>query len=494
MTTCPCCSADLELDATFCGACGRRARVRRVTLVGTQLGDPGRTRYRVDAKLAEGGFGAIYRATALSTGHEVALKVLHDDLANDPSLAARFRREGAMLESLRHPHTVTTYEVGETKDGTLYIAMELLRGESLHDRFLASGPLPWQRVLTIVKAVCQALGEAHALGIVHRDLKPANIHLEDDDFVKVLDFGIAKLMQGSTIDDGTELTRVGQAIGTLEYMAPEQMIGGTCDGRTDIYALGLVAYEMLTGERPFSDATGPTSLITALMTQPVRPPSSRFGCSGLAPEVDELVLRCLQRDPANRFASVGALIAAIDHVLELAPLARGSWSAEVDELTEVDELAEDATWIDAIPPISTPRPVAVPSPVPSPLPRAAAAHLQLAHEPLRAPYAFRPQSPKTDPYRARFREPTPFRFDVEGSRVGAVPTPPGMRATIEPVPPPSPLAPPLDPVTSPSMLAPAEPAVVTPPGSRRVVRFAVWALSVLAVGAGLGLTLAAVAP
>ncbi len=467
-------------------------RVRRVTLVGTQLGDAGRTRYRVDAKLAEGGFGAIYRATALSTGHEVALKVLHDDLANDPNLAARFRREGAMLESLRHPHTVTTYEVGETKDGTLYIAMELLRGVSLHDRFLASGPLAWQRVLAIVKAVGQALGEAHAFGIVHRDLKPANIHLEDDDFVKVLDFGIAKLMQGSTIDDGTELTRVGQAIGTLEYMAPEQLIGGTCDGRTDIYALGLVAYEMLTGERPFSDATGPTSLITALMTQSVRPPSSRFGCSGLAPEVDQLVLRCLERDPAARFADVGALIDAIDCVLELAPLARGSWSTKLDD--------EDVTWVDAIPPACAPRPIAVLSPVPSPVPRGAVAQLPLVNEPVRTPYALRPRSPMTDPYPARLRDPTPFRFDVEGSSVGAIPTPPpGTLATFSPVAAPcqAPIVAPtvasFEPIASPPVLAPSAVVVVTPPASRSVVRFVVWALALLATGAGLGMALATLA-
>src|SRR5688572_20396350 len=240
MTTCPSCAVDIELDAMFCGQCGARLRARRKTLVGAELDG----RFRVDAKIAEGGFGSIYRATHLGSKHVVALKVLHSELAADENLAARFRREGETLASLRSPHTVSVYELGETDEGTLYIAMELLRGESLLDRFRTRGPLPWRNVLEIMKQVCRSLGEAHAMGIVHRDLKPANIHLEQNDHVKVLDFGIAKLLRGSDCDDGNDLTRVGQAVGTLEYMAPEQLIGAACDGRSDIYALGVVVYEM----------------------------------------------------------------------------------------------------------------------------------------------------------------------------------------------------------------------------------------------------------
>src|SRR5690606_6879899 len=132
----------------------------------------------------------------------------------------------------------TTYELDQLADGRLFIVMELLEGRNLLELFRASSALPWRRVLGIARQVCSALAEAHALGIVHRDLKPANIFLEErggGDFVKVLDFGIAKIMQGSGIDDGSELTVAGQAVGTLEYMAPEQLMGGKCDGRTDIY-------------------------------------------------------------------------------------------------------------------------------------------------------------------------------------------------------------------------------------------------------------------
>ncbi|MBA3501756.1 MAG: serine/threonine protein kinase, partial [Deltaproteobacteria bacterium] len=171
---CSTCNGDLEARALFCGYCGRRTRIRRDSAIGTLIDDT----YRIDEKIAEGGFGAIYRATHLASNSTLALKVLHADFANDIQLAARFLRESKALARLRNPHTVITYERGEARDGTLYIAMELLRGESLLQRFRRLGPLPWQEVLAIMRAVSSSLHEAHALGIVHRDLKPANIHLD----------------------------------------------------------------------------------------------------------------------------------------------------------------------------------------------------------------------------------------------------------------------------------------------------------------------------
>src|SRR5690606_23763380 len=171
-------------------------------------------RYRIQAKIAVGGFGAIYRGTQVNNNRRVAIKVMHRELSADDQLVARFRREAVALCSLRDAHTVTTYELDQLADGRLFIVMELLEGRNLLELFRASGPLPWRRVLAIARAVCSALAEAHALGIVHRDLKPANIFLEERggaDFVKVLDFGIAKIMRGSDIDDGSELTITGQA-------------------------------------------------------------------------------------------------------------------------------------------------------------------------------------------------------------------------------------------------------------------------------------------
>jgi serine/threonine protein kinase len=294
----------LEVYALWCGVCGRRTRLRRDARNGSVLDDT----YRIDAKLAAGGFGVVYRATHLRSGLELALKVLHADFAANDTIAARFRREARALANLHDAHTVVTFERGELRDGTLFIAMELLRGDTLLERFRASGPLPWRQVLEILRAACSSLG-----GIVHRDLKPANIHLGADDFVKVLDFGVAKVLPGSDLEEATELTLVGQTIGTLEYMTPEQLIGAVCTPRSDIYALGVVGFEMICGRRPFPDAANPASLITALLTESPPAPSS---FAPVPEAVDRLLLRCLERDPAYRFANVVDLAAAIDRALD----------------------------------------------------------------------------------------------------------------------------------------------------------------------------------
>jgi len=287
-------------------------------LLGTLLA----ARFRIDERLASGGFGAIYRATHVATGDLVAIKVLHPEWAKNADVIARFRREGQTLASLRHPHTVTTYELGESGEGTLYIVMELLRGHSLYQRFRERGRLPWQQVVTIARAVCSSLGEAHSLGIVHRDLKPANIHLEElhgfDDFVKVLDFGIAKIMRGSNLDDGNELTNVGQMIGTFDYMSPEQILGGQCTTASDIYTLGVVMYEVICGRRPYAD-THSTALVAALLTQD---PPRLAEWVHVPPELDRIVMRCLAREPQDRYRDVGAL------AIELAALADAAEIAE----------------------------------------------------------------------------------------------------------------------------------------------------------------------
>ncbi len=334
---CPACNGLVELDAAFCGVCGSRLRARRETLVGAVLSGL----YRVESKIAEGGFGSIYQAIHLASGLDVALKVLHADLAADPSLAARFRREGATLSRLHDPHTVATYDVGEAPDGTLYIAMELLCGESLHDRMQSSGPIAWRTALTIIRGLCSSLAEAHDLGIIHRDLKPANVHLAAGDTVKLLDFGIAKLTGGG-IDAGAELTRLGQTIGTLEYMAPEQIIGGSCETRTDIYQLGVLTFEMITGRRPFADAVEPAAMITALLTEMPSVPSSLFGCSCLPPEIDALIMRCLEREPEHRFANVRELDRAIVAALGLSDASGPHFLMSSDD-------GDEPTWVGSEP-------------------------------------------------------------------------------------------------------------------------------------------------
>ncbi len=272
-------------------------------------------RFRIVEKIAAGGFGAIYRAQYVASGHAVAIKVLHPSLAADPNVIARFRREGTTLSQLRAPTTVTTYEFGETPDGVLYIVMELLRGVSLHERLRTRGQLDWREALAIARSVCDSLAEAHELGIIHRDLKPANIQLVrrgDLEAVKVLDFGIAKIRRGAGMDDGAELTNAGQMVGTIDYMAPEQILGAAADGRCDLFTLGIVIFEMIAGRRPFADSVTPTSMLAALLTQTPPRVSSQVP---VPPELDALVSQCLAREPHDRFASVHELAAAIDAIL-----------------------------------------------------------------------------------------------------------------------------------------------------------------------------------
>ncbi|MBC7978696.1 MAG: serine/threonine protein kinase, partial [Myxococcales bacterium] len=284
---------------------------RRDPLVG-QVFD---RRFQIEARIAAGGFGAIYRATHLKSGHKFALKILHANLTTDPHVVARFRREGATLIRLRDPHTIIAYELGEADDGTLYIVMELLHGESLYERFRAKGPMPWQGVLGIARAVCSSLAEAHALGVIHRDLKPTNIHLEPrgdaDDFVKVLDFGIAKILQDSEIDS-SDLTHAGQMVGTLDYMSPEQMVGGMCTATSDIYTLGIVMYEMIAGKKPFDDANSPAAALAAVLTAT---PDRLSVTAIVPPQVDHMVMRCLERLHGDRYQSALELSAALDELL-----------------------------------------------------------------------------------------------------------------------------------------------------------------------------------
>ncbi len=312
-----------------------RTMVERVDpLMGSTLDD----RYSIDFRLAAGGFGAIYRATHLETGNQVALKVLLGQaVTSDPRVVERFRREGETLAQLRDEHTIAAYEVGEAPDGSLYIVMELLHGESLYEQFRSRGALPWRRVASIGAQVCSSLSEAHALGIIHRDLKPANIHLEhrngNPDFVKVLDFGIAKIIADGGLD-ATELTQAGQMIGTFDYMAPEQMVGGQCTPATDIYTLGIVLYEMVTGRRPFAGASSPTAMLAALLTE--NPPA--LDVPGVPPELERILFKCLEREPQNRYETADELAADLDRLVPSA-------TATVKLMTPAPILADEETVV-----------------------------------------------------------------------------------------------------------------------------------------------------
>lgn len=350
---CPSCHSALEPNARFCGVCGHQlstgeavggasnysvpkaiprseTAAEKATLlvragsstkpIDPFIGQVLNNRFKIESKIGEGGFGAVYRGSQLANGRKVALKLLHPEMTKDQNLAARFRREGLVLCKLRDAHTITTYDFDQTPDGTLYIAMELLEGKSLHEVFQVQAPLDWRRVFKIITEMCSSLAEAHALGVVHRDLKPENVYLEarpgNLEFVKILDFGIAKVMRGEAIDPALpQLTATGQTLGTLEYMSPEQLMGKPLDGRSDVYALGVVAYEMITKRLPFPDAKGPAGLITAQLRQIPQPPS-KVTPSIIPPVADKIILKCLEKDRNNRYADVTALATAVQEALQ----------------------------------------------------------------------------------------------------------------------------------------------------------------------------------
>jgi serine/threonine protein kinase len=286
------------------------------TFIGTTLNN----RYLVQTKLGQGGFGAVYKGKQTIVGREVALKVLHPDMARDANLVARFRREGAVACNLRDAHTVTTYDFDQTPDGVLYIAMELLTGKSLHDIFYDEAPLPWRRVLRVLEQMCSSLGEAHRQGIVHRDIKPENVYLEDrpgtKDYVKVLDFGIAKIIRGDIGGNAApQLTATGQTLGTLEYMSPEQLMGKQLDGRSDIYAMGVLCFELVIGHLPFPDARGPAELIAAQLKKTPPMPSVANPAGEIPPEADAIIMRMLEKDRSKRYQDVEELAVEIHDVL-----------------------------------------------------------------------------------------------------------------------------------------------------------------------------------
>jgi serine/threonine-protein kinase len=277
-------------------------------LVGVTLNN----RYLIKAKLGQGGFGTVYRGEQMQTRREVALKVLNPQMAKDPQVVQRFRREAQAACALRSPHTVTTYDFDQTPQGILYLAMELLKGRSVQD-VIHEGPMPPARWAHLLEMICQSLSEAHAQGIVHRDIKPENIMLENQtgepDFVKVLDFGIAKIVAG----DGSRepaLTAAGQTLGTLEYMSPEQLQGLQLDGRSDIYALGMMAYEMLCGRLCWDD-TSPGGLIGGHINLKPRPPGVLRPDLRIPPDVDRIVLRMVEKDRNRRYATVDELRAEL---------------------------------------------------------------------------------------------------------------------------------------------------------------------------------------
>ena len=301
-------------EVRFCPRDGSalRPKARPESLVGQVIAE----RYHILGKLGEGGMGMVYLAEHVRMGRRCAVKVMNPILLHDPDSVSRFSREAANASRINHPNVAAIYDFGETADSIVYLAMELVEGESLAVTIERERALPERRAVDIGRQVAEALGAAHELGIVHRDLKPDNVMLvrsrAGHDLVKVVDFGIAKVTQGARQD----VTRTGYVIGTPAYMSPEQILGENLDGRSDIYSLGCILYEMLTGARAFAGPSGEVSIHQRLTEPPPRPRRVR---RDLSKKLDEIVTTLMARSPDQRFQSVGALRDALDAILSETP-------------------------------------------------------------------------------------------------------------------------------------------------------------------------------
>ena len=303
---CPKCHSQNLDGARFCNGCG--AALPEPPRPQGRKGDPlvGRIiegKYRLDSKLGTGGMGAVYSATRLLIGDEVAIKILHQDQSDDPQAAGRFRREAQTAARLKHPNAVSVYDFGVTDDGLQYLVMELVEGHSLREVIKQRGRILPAAVAEVAQQLCAALDEAHRHNIIHRDVKPDNIIISSVHGglrVKMLDFGIAKLRDQAV----SNLTQTGSVMGTPHYMSPEQCLGEELDCRSDIYSLGCVLYEMLCGVVPFN-APISTAVVVQHVNQP--PPPLLEKNPSIPPEVERIVLRALEKRPEARHASAGEL-------------------------------------------------------------------------------------------------------------------------------------------------------------------------------------------
>ena len=304
MKTCPKCGVEYPETTTLCPADGVALEKDPDSLVGVTLAG----KYRVDARLNEGGMGTVYRGTHVLMDKTVAIKVLRPSLAADEKIVARFSREARAASKILHPHALSVTDFGETENGTVFLVMEFLNGVTLKDLIRKEGPMPLPRVVEIMRQVGSALDEAHSQGVVHRDLKSDNIMLlaaMAGDYAKVLDFGIAKIKEpDGAYDPG--LTSPDLVIGTPQYMSPEQCSQSPdIDARSDIYSLGVILYEMFVGHVPFLGES-PTAIMLKHLQHPV--PSALDERPDLPPAVDKVIQKAMQKRPESRYASIGELV------------------------------------------------------------------------------------------------------------------------------------------------------------------------------------------
>jgi hypothetical protein len=360
---CPTCSTEYPANERFCPRDGTALRAQGGAvgdLVGTIIAE----RYHVLKKLGEGGMGQVYLAEHVKMGRHSAVKVMNPAMVHDADAIGRFNREASNASRINHPNVAGIYDFGETPEGLVYLAMEYIEGETLTAIVKATGALPPVRAADIARQAAEGLHVAHGMGIVHRDLKPDNIMVSKDrdglDCVKVVDFGIAK---ASNTDQ--KVTRTGMVVGTPEYMSPEQLAGDKLDGRTDLYSLALVTFNMLTGLLPFPGSTAQTSMIMRLTERPKTLADMKPDASW-PPELQAVMDKALQREASERYATARefgrALVAAVETmpvrpsgaagtvVMEATPAAidtRANAPSRPDAITAVAEAKKRRATVEA---------------------------------------------------------------------------------------------------------------------------------------------------
>ena len=297
-SACPSCARDVQPGSRACPVCGTSLfpkSAKRDPLVGQVVAG----RFLVEELVGQGGMGKVYKARHLSLDRSVCIKLLKPALLEDPTLVGRFEREAKAASRLNHPNVIQVIDFGRTEDGGLYIAMEYVPGKDLRSILRDEWPLDEARLCNIIAQVLSALGEAHAHNVIHRDLKPENIMIEprrgEGEFVKVLDFGIAKILDSEL----PGLTRADVVCGTPQYMAPEQATGSQLDNRCDLYAVGVILYQLATGQLPFD---GPNSMdvLNKHVNDLPMPPRQRQPNAPISEAMEKLILRALEKDPMDR--------------------------------------------------------------------------------------------------------------------------------------------------------------------------------------------------
>jgi eukaryotic-like serine/threonine-protein kinase len=289
-------------------------------------------RYEILSLLGEGGMGAVYKARDVELGRMVALKVIRPDLARNRAILDRFKQELILATQVTHRNVVRIYDLGEA-EGIKFITMEYVEGEDLAAIIHRRTKLPPQEAVAIIEQVCRALEAAHNVGVIHRDLKPQNIMRETGTSrILVMDFGLAKTLEGN------RMTQTGAMVGTMEYMSPEQALAGNLDQRSDIFSLGLIFYELLTGQTPFRADSALASLIKRTQERVV--PVSEFDKS-IPPELSQIVNRCLERDVA---VGDGGLIAVVSRQIGLVLGFQGRFGAAVKSLQDAVNAFKRWSW------------------------------------------------------------------------------------------------------------------------------------------------------